>query len=112
MLKYLVKCLNISDLFSNVSAKYIYISISILMGFPGGAMVKNPCVNAGDTGEVSEIFGWAKSPGVGNGSPLQYSCLGNPMHRQAWQATVHGVTKEPDTTEHTHSSMLISKKER
>lgn len=57
MLKYLVKCLNISDLFSNVSAKYIYISISILMGFPGGAMVKNPCTNAGDTGEVSEIFG-------------------------------------------------------
>ena len=54
MLKYLVKCLNISNLFSNVSAKYIYISVSILMGFPGGAVVKkNPRANAGDTGEVS-----------------------------------------------------------
>ena len=53
MLQCLVKCLNISNLFSDVSAKYISISISILMGFPGGAVVKNPHTDAGDTGEVS-----------------------------------------------------------
>ena len=39
------------------------------------------------------IPGWARSPGGGNGNPLQYSCLGNPKDRGAWQATVHGVTK-------------------
>ena len=39
-----------------------------------------------------------RSPGEGNGNPLQYSCLGNPMDRGDWQATVHGVTKELDTT--------------
>ena len=38
----------------------------------------------------------------GNGTPLQYSCLGNSMDTGAWQATVHGVTKEPDTTKHVH----------
>ena len=59
-------------------------------GFPGGSGVKNPPVNAGDAGSVS---GSARSPGERNGNPLQYSCLGNPMDRGAWQAAVHGVTK-------------------
>ena len=53
-------------------------------------MVKNPPANAGDAGS---ILGSGISPGGGNGSPLQYSCLGNPMHRGAWWATVHGVAK-------------------
>ena len=53
-------------------------------------MVKNPLFNARDTGSIP---GWGRSPGGGNGNPLQYSCLENPMDRGAWQATVHGVEK-------------------
>ena len=57
----------------------------------GGSVVKNPTVNAGDIRDVGSIPGWGRSPG-GNGNPLQYYCLENPMDREAWQATVHGVT--------------------
>ena len=64
------------------------------MDFPDGVVVKNPPVNAGDMASVS---GLGSSPGEGSGDPLQYSCLGNPMDREDWWATVHGVTKEPDT---------------
>ena len=56
-------------------------------------MVKNPPANAGDVGSIT---GLERSPGEGNGNPLQYSCLGNPMDRGAWQATVYGVAKESD----------------
>ena len=45
-----------------------------------------------------QSLGWEDSPGEGNGNPLQYSCLENPMDRGAWWATVHGVTKELDIT--------------
>ena len=60
-------------------------------------MVKNLSIDAREAGliPVSE-----KSPGEGNGNPPQYSCLENPMDRGAWQATLHGVTKEPDVTAH------------
>ena len=44
------------------------------------------------------IPGWGRSPGGGNGNPLQYSCLGNPVDRGAWQATAYGVAKETDVT--------------
>ena len=50
---------------------------------PGGAVVKNPPVNAGDTRDTRLIPGSGRSPGAGNGNPLQYSCLGNPMDRRA-----------------------------
>ena len=60
------------------------------LGFPGGSVVKNLPANAGD---LSLIPGLGKSPGEGNGNPLQYSCLENPMDREAWQATVHGIAK-------------------
>jgi len=63
------------------------------LGFPGGSVVKNPPANAGDAGDVGLIPGLGRSPGEGNGNPLQYSCLENPMDRGAWWATVHGVTK-------------------
>ena len=62
-------------------------------GFPGGAVVRNLPANAGATGDVRSIPGLGRSPGVGNGNPLQYSCLENPMIRGAWWATVHGVAK-------------------
>ena len=58
-------------------------------------MVKNPSANAGDVGSTP---GLGRSLGEGNGNPLQYSCLGNLMDRGAWWATVHGVSKESDTT--------------
>ena len=58
-------------------------------------MVRNLLTNAGDVGL---ILGSGRSPGEGNGNLLQYSCLGNPMDRGAWWATVYGVTKELDTT--------------
>ena len=58
-----------------------------------GLLDGNPTANTGDAKDVGLIPGSGRSPGVGNGKPLQYSCLGNPMDREAWQATVHGVTK-------------------
>ena len=54
-------------------------------------MVKNPPDNAGDSRDVGLIPGLGRSPGVGNGNPLQYSCLENPTDRGAWQAEVQGV---------------------
>ena len=56
-------------------------------------MVKNPPAIAGDAGDVGLIPGWGRSPGVGNGNPLQYSCMGDPMDRETWWVTVHGVAK-------------------
>ena len=53
-----------------------------------------PATNVGD-GDVGLISGLGRCPGIGNGNPLQYSCLGNPMDRGAWGATVHGVAKSP-----------------
>ena len=62
-------------------------------GFPGGTVVKSPPISAGDIRDVGSIPGSEGSPGEGNGNPLQYSSLENPMDRGAWQATVHGVIK-------------------
>ena len=55
--------------------------------------IKNLPANAGDIRDMGSIYGLGRSPGEGNGNPLQYSCLGNPMDRGTWQATVRGVTK-------------------
>ena len=60
------------------------------MGFTGGSAVKNSPVNARDVGSAP---GSGRSSGEGNGYPLQDSCLGNPMDRGAWWATVHEVSK-------------------
>ena len=64
--------------------------VKISKGFLGGSVVKNPPTSAGD---MSSIPGLGRSPGEGNGNSLQYACLGNPMDREAWWATVHGVPK-------------------
>ena len=56
-------------------------------------VVKNLPANAGEVGDTGSIPGLGRSPREGNGNPLQYSCLGNPMNRGAWQAIVHGVAK-------------------
>ena len=61
------------------------------LGFTGGSEF---VCNAGDAGSIP---GLGRSPGEGNGNPLQYSCLENPMEGGAWRATVHGVAEESDT---------------
>ena len=66
---------------------------TLLKGFPGGSVVKNPPASEGDTRDVGSIPGSGRSPGEDNGNPLEYSCPGNPMDRGAWRATVHGVAK-------------------
>jgi len=66
------------------------------MGLSGGSVVKNLPANAGNTGSVP---GLRRFPGEGNGNALQYSCLGNPMDRGAWQDIVLKVAKELDTTQ-------------
>ena len=65
------------------------------MGFPGDSDGKESVCSEGDLDLIPEL---GRSLGKGNGNPLQYSCLENPMDREAWQATVHGVAKESDTT--------------
>ena len=64
--------------------------------FPGGSDSKESACNAGDPGSIP---GLGRSPGEGNGSPLQYSCLENLMDREAWWTTVHGDHMESDTSE-------------
>ena len=63
------------------------------LDFPGGSVVKNLPASAGDAGGLGLIPGSGRSPGVGNGNPLPYSCLENPMDRGAWWAAVHGVSQ-------------------
>ena len=62
-------------------------------GFPDGSVGKESTCSAGDTGDMGSIPGLRRSLGGGNGNPLQYSCLENPMDRGAWWAIVHGVAK-------------------
>ena len=66
---------------------YVYI---YMWGFPGGSVSKEFTYNAGDTGSTP---GSGRSLGGGHGNPFHYSCLENPMDREAWWVTVHGVTK-------------------
>ena len=77
----------------------------LFLGFPGGSVAKNPPANAGDSGLIP---GLEKSPGEGNGNPLLYSCLENPMDRGAWQATVHQGPKELDITEQLNNNTILA----
>ena len=75
------------------------------MGFPGGSGIQASACNMGGLGAIP---GLERSPREGNGNPLQYSCLENPMDGGAWLAIAHGITKKSDTTEQlsTAHSML------
>ena len=70
-------------------------------------MIKNPPANAGNIREAGSTLGLGRSPGVGNGTPLHYSCLESPVGRGAWWATVHGLTRESDMTEHTKVKVKV-----
>ena len=77
-------------------AFYLFIYFCIVIeakyrGFPSGEVVRNPPANVGDTGDAGLIPESGRYPRRGNGNPLQYSCLENPMDRGAWWATVHRV---------------------
>ena len=76
--------------FYNGVSKIFYV-----MGYPHGSVINNYPPSAGDAGSIS---GSGRSPGEGNDNPLQYSCLENPTDRGTWQAAVHRVEKELDTT--------------
>ena len=77
--------------------------LDCLFLLPGGSEVKASASNVGDPGSIP---GLGRSPGEGNGNPLQYSCLGNPMDRGAWWATVQS-RKESDTTEQLHFTSFL-----
>ena len=67
-----------------------------MMGFPGSSACKESACNAGDASSVSRL---GRSPGGGQGNPLQYLCLENPVNRGAWWTIVHGVAKSQTHTE-------------
>ena len=67
-------------------------------------VVKNPPAHTADIRDVSSVSGLGRSPGVGNGNPLQYSCQENSLGREAWLAIVHGVAKSV-MTEHAHTQI-------
>ena len=90
--QYVFFCIKLLSL-SLVCLRFIHVVTSIL-GFPGGSDGKESACNIGDLGLIP---GLGRSPGEGNGNPLQYSCLENSVDRGAWHAAVHGVT-ESDTT--------------
>ena len=92
---------------ANFNSTYFALYVLLLAlreGFPGGSLLKDPPVKARDSGL---ILGLGRSPGGGNGNPLQYSCLGNSMDRGAWRDTVHGVAKS-HTTELEHKEVKLA----
>ena len=78
------------------------ITIGTTQAYQVALVVKKPPFNARDTGSIP---GSGRYSGEGNGNPLQYSCLGNPMDRGTVQATVHGIAEELDMTEHTEEPL-------
>ena len=98
----LLSYLNSHKLFSYwpvlISDAYLRNLKLLFLGFPSGSVVKNLPANVEDTEDKGSIPGLGRSSGEGYGNLLQYSCLRNPMDSGAWSATVHGVTKESDST--------------
>ena len=106
-LKKVIQCLTLAFLFS-LDLRIFFFSflfcISGLLGFPGGSDGKESTCNAGELGSLPRL---GRSPGEGNGNPLQYSCLENLLDGGAWWATVHGGHKESDMTERLHSLSFL-----
>ena len=73
----------------NLTIRYVPRRDYFKWGFPSGSVGKESACNAVDTGDVGLIAGSGRSPGKGNGNPLQYCCQGNPMDRGAWRVTGH-----------------------
>ena len=90
-----------------VSKSEQHMLITHITEVPGGSVVKNLPANARVAGDVYLVPGLERFPGEGNGNPLQYSCLENPMDRRAWWATVHGVAVS-DKTEPLHFFTLLT----
>ena len=86
--------------------------IKQIFSCPGGSVVKNPPVNAGNTRNMGSTPGSGRSAGGENGNPPQFSCMENPMEKGAWQATIHSITKSwtrLSDRAHTHSTKISSK---
>ena len=82
----------------------------LLLGLPGGTVVKNPPANVGGARDRGSIPKLGKSLGVGNSNPFQYSCLENSMNSGAWWAVVQGVTKsQTQLSMHMHTSAMPHK---
>ena len=88
----------------------VFVYMHVCMGgVPGGSVVEKSPANAGDTGDTGSIPGLGRSPGEGNGNPLRYSCLENPVDRGAWWATVHeGPKSQTQLSRHTCTCVLGS----
>ena len=87
-------------IFTSKLTTFITVTNSVLgsaRGVRSGAVIKKP--PAGDAGDMGSILGSGRSPGIRNGNLLQYPCLKNSINRRGWQAIVHGVARELDTTE-------------
>ena len=95
----------------NVTLLLVPKRTKLLQGFPGGSVVKNMPANTGDTGDMGQIPGSRRSPGEGNGNPLQYSCLRNPMDRAINRLVGYSPWghKELDMTEHAAESYSNTK---
>ena len=95
-----------------ITGKTFYLSLYYLRVFPCGAVIRNPPVNAKYARDTGSIPGLGRSPGLGNGNPIQYSCLKNPMERRSWWATVHRnslvtqMVKNPPAVQETQVGLL------
>ena len=79
----------------------------IILGFPGGTVVKNLLANEGVAREVALIPERGRSPRGGNGNLLQYSCLENSMNKTVWMATVYGVSESIRLSTHIHTKIIL-----
>ena len=105
----IVYCL-LSSLIGILQGKYFSFeeSLQLFKASQVALVVKNPPAKAGDARDVGLILGLGRSPGAGNGTQLQYSCLENSMNKGAWRSTVHGVMKNWTRLSrhaHTHSKV-------
>ena len=87
--------------FQSIAYVFFYVP---LVGFPGGSYGKESAINVGDLGSIACL---GRSPGEGNGNPLQVFCLENPKDRGTWQASVHGISELDSVEQLTFSHFLV-----